>query len=185
MINTKRELRKEVLNRMNALGEDELKKSRILITERILGHQWYYGAKDILIFASYNNEIDTSLIIEDAVLHGKNVYLPRVEDSEIRFYKIESLDELQLGYKGIREPKGGTPMYPDGENADNALLIMPGVCFDMFNNRIGYGKGFYDRFLSRNPALILKSIAIGHKCQLVEKIEAEDNDIKPYQVILV
>jgi len=63
-------------------------------------------------------------------------------------------------------------------------MLMPGVAFDGMRNRIGYGKGFYDRYLFDKPALQLRTIAIGFKCQKVEAIPANDNDIKPYQVIL-
>jgi 5-formyltetrahydrofolate cyclo-ligase len=65
------------------------------------------------------------------------------------------------------------------------LLLMPGVAFDVYGNRMGYGKGFYDRFLRDKELLQTFSIAIGYKCQRVDFIPVEEHDLKSYQVILV
>ena len=69
--------------------------------------------------------------------------------------------------------------------ADKTLLLMPGVAFDRYRNRIGYGKGFYDRFLAEFPELCLRSIAVGYQCQLLEELPSEETDIRPCQVICV
>lgn len=182
----KQMIRREVLEKRANMSEQERKRGDILITERLLGHQWFYRAGKLLIFVSYGDEIDTTALIEEAIRMGKEVYVPKVEGENIRFYQILSLDQLEDGYKGIREPKGDEKMYEyDPEDCENTLLIMPGVAFDPMKHRIGYGKGFYDRFLQDKEALRIKSIAIGYACQLVECIEASEFDLNPYQVILV
>ena len=138
-----------------------------------------------MIFASYGSEIDTSEIISEALRTGKRVYLPRVEGLEMQFYRIYSLEELTEGYRGIPEPDGTSERYLYSENeADHTLMIMPGVAFDPYRHRIGYGKGFYDRFLEGKEALSLRTIAVGFWCQMVEEIPQEEKDIRPYQVIL-
>ena len=71
------------------------------------------------------------------------------------------------------------------ENAAGSLFLMPGSVFDPFGNRMGYGTGFYDRYLSDKEALRLRSIAVGFRCQQAEEVPMEETDLKPCQVILV
>ena len=181
----KRQLRKEVLKRRDELTEEERKAAALKLADRIIGHQWFYRSDCLLIFASYGSEIDTSEIISEALRTGKRVYLPRVEGLEMQFYRIYSLEELTEGYRGIPEPDGTSERYLYSENeADHTLMIMPGVAFDPYRHRIGYGKGFYDRFLEGKEALSLRTIAVGFWSQMVEEIPQEEKDIRPYQVIL-
>lgn len=182
----KKKLRREVLARRAALSEPERERGNLLITERILGHQWYYLSDTILGFVSYGSEICTTEILENALQDGKRVYVPKVEGQEMRFYRIQSLTELKEGYKGIPEPEGNTESYEYApEEAANCLLLMPGSVFDPLGNRMGYGGGFYDRYLADREALRLRSIAVGFRCQQVESVPVEETDVKPYQVILV
>lgn len=183
-MDTKAEIRKRIIQVRNQLTEEERNKSSFLVTERILGHQWYYLADTILGFVNYGTEIDTSPILQEALRQGKKVYVPKVVGDEMLFFRIDDMEQLEIGYKGIPEPKGDSECFSyNAIEADKQLLIMPGVAFDMQRNRIGYGKGFYDKFLSNKPELQLRSIAIGYACQMVEAIPADEQDIKPYQVI--
>ena len=183
---TKAEIRNRVLNLRNALTEEERTRAAFLLTERILGHQWYYRSDTLLCYASYGSEIRTGELIREALSAGKRVFLPRVEGERMCFYRIADSDGLVKGYRGILEPRGDTERYPGREDSvERTLLLMPGVAFDRYRNRIGYGKGFYDRFLAENPGLQLRSIAIGYLCQLLEKLPQEERDIRPYQVICV
>lgn len=182
----KRCIRQRVLQTRNALSKEEQERAATLITDRILGHQWYYLSDALLCYAGYGSELDTRQLIQETLKNGKKVYLPKVEGTAMTFYRITSLSDLQEGYHGILEPAGDTERFVyQEETADKVLLLMPGVAFDPYRNRIGYGKGFYDRFLEDKPLLQLRSIAIGHKCQLVEEIPAEETDIRPYQVICI
>lgn len=183
---TKSEIRSKILKMRNALTEEERKRAAFLLTERILGHQWYYLSDTILCYADYGSEISTKEILCEALSAGKKVYLPKVEGESMTFYRIGALSELVKGYKGIPEPEGDTECFPGGEmRADKTLLLMPGVAFDRYRNRIGYGKGFYDRFLAEFPELCLRSIAVGYQCQLLEELQSEETDIRPCQVICV
>ena len=182
----KKKLRREILARRDALTKEERERGKFLITERILGHQWYYLSDTILGFVSYGSEICTTEILENALRDGKRVYVPKVEGREMQFYRIGSLAELKEGYKGILEPEGTTERYVfEPEGAAKCLLLMPGSVFDPFDNRMGYGAGFYDRYLADKEALRLRSIAIGFRCQQAETVPTEETDLKPYQVILV
>ncbi len=192
MTGTKQEIRRQVLRLRDALSQEERKRGAVLLTERILGHQWFYGSDRLLAFASHGSEIDTSAIIQEALRLGKQVYLPKVcgkcgePEGGMEFYQIRSLGELQEGYRGIKEPEGVTARYCySPETAGRSLLLMPGVAFDRCGNRVGYGKGFYDRYLEGKEALQMRSVAVGFCCQMVEEIPAQGTDIRPCQVICV
>lgn len=184
-------IRKSILQARDALSAEEQTKAAVLLTERILGHQWYYRSEILLCFVGYGSEISTRDILEEALRAGKEVYVPKVlrdgaMTSEMAFYRIASLEELRKGYRGIPEPSGDTRKYIyTPELAERTLMLMPGVAFDRFRNRMGYGKGFYDRFLADKPGLQLRTIAVGHRCQMAEELPVTSTDIRPCQVICV
>lgn len=182
----KSEIRKIALTKRNALSNEERQKSALVLADRICGHQWYYLSDVLIAFVSYGSEIDTSEIIEDAWKSGKKVYVPKICGEDMHFYRINNWQELQFGYKGIREPddKAEEFIYEEAQS-ESTLMLMPGVAFDRERNRIGYGKGFYDKFLADKKALQLRTIAVGYQCQLFSKLPADEKDIKPYQVICI
>lgn len=188
IIQRRKELRLEALKARDGLSEAERRKGSLLMTERILGHQWFYRSDTLLCFASYGSEIDTYELINEAIRKGKRVFLPKVthtsEKPEMSFYRLTTLSELSAGYKGIPEPPEIAEKFVfNPDETEDTLMLMPGVAFDVFRNRLGYGKGFYDRFLTGKNALQLRTIAVGFQCQMVERIPERDGDIKPYQVI--
>lgn len=180
----KARLRKLALAARDALTKEERSKAAYLLTERILGHQWFYLSENILGFVSYGSEIDTGEILREALKKGKKLFVPKVQGEDMVFYRIHSLDQLMVGYKGILEPAGNTEAFCyEGQAACRTLMLMPGAVFDERRNRIGYGKGFYDRYLWNKEALQLRTIAVGFRCQLFQNIPSGEQDIKPYQVI--
>ena len=186
----KREIRRSILRERDSLSPEARKKGDTLLTERILGHQWFYRSEYLLCYVSYGSEISTMEILTEALKTGKKVYVPKVlkdKDPEMAFFRIdltfqgfypekghlriEALENLAPGYKGIPEPPGDAQRYiytPD--RAEQTLLLMPGVAFDQFRNRLGYGKGFYDRYLADKPVLQARTIAVGYRCQLREEL---------------
>lgn len=186
----KKEIRRAVLALRDSLSDREREAAAGLLTERILEHPWFERCEHFLCYVSYGSEISTGELIAEALCRGKAVYAPKVlkEASEpaMEFYRIFSREELIPGYRGIREPTGQTQRYvctPEG--AERTLLLMPGVAFDESRNRIGYGKGFYDRYLKERSNLQKVSIGVGYSCQLVERIPAEENDVRPALTLLV
>ena len=178
---TKSKIRKEILALRKDIPENEKAKSKVLISEKIIGHQWYYSADTILLYKSYGSELNTDFIAEDAFKKGKKVYYPKVCGDVMEFYQVSSLDMLKSGYKGILEPEETKLFCYKELSGENVLMIMPGVAFDVYRNRIGYGKGYYDKYLSDKPSI--RTIAVGYVCQIVEKIEANETDIRPMQII--
>lgn len=188
MTESKQEIRKRILAARAGLSGEERERAALLVTERILGHQWFYRCEDFLCFAGYGSEISTDELLSEALRLGKRTYVPRVEQAAAEptmyFARIFSMEELSAGYKGIPEPPADAERYVySRERAEKTFMLMPGVAFDGVGNRIGYGCGFYDRYLAGKEALQLHTVAIGFRCQLVEHIPAQENDIKPYQVI--
>lgn len=184
----RQEIRRMALKKRDNLSSSEHHRASLLMTERILGHQWFYRSEIFLCFVSYGSEIDTHELLSEALRLHKKVYVPKViqdsENPQMRFYLLEAMSELTAGYKGIPEPAGTTEEYIyREEDAERTLLLMPGAAFDGYRNRLGYGKGFYDTFLADKEVLRLRSIAVGFRCQMVEKIPEREGDVNPCQIL--
>ncbi|MBQ7925868.1 MAG: 5-formyltetrahydrofolate cyclo-ligase [Lachnospiraceae bacterium] len=191
-ISDKKAIRKSILEQRNLLTETERKRASVLITDRLLGHQWFYQSKRILAYAAFGSELNLDMLLQEVLDCGKELYLPRVVGEEIVFSRVYSLEELEIGYKGIREPaldkcrKDSGDIYLFDENeTQQDLLIMPGVAFDIYGNRVGYGKGFYDRFLADKEPLRLRSIGVAYEMQVLLQVPWDEGDRKPYQLIKV
>jgi len=168
----KSELRKQILNLRSSLSkEEQISKSRV-IKEKLLQLEQFKNSDNLLIYADYNGEVKTKEIIEECFKLGKRVACPKVlADGLMDFFEIKSIDELKEGYKGILEPEEKEIFQPD-----NALVIMPGVAFDNKGYRIGYGKGFYDIYLSRHSNY--ETIALAYKCQIIDCVPKDEYDRK-------
>ena len=118
------------------------------ISDRFLGLEEYTSCKTLFTFVSSDIEVDTIYIIEKALSDGKQVAVPKCTDKtgHMEFYYINSLNELKTGYFSILEPDTNICKKAD---SFTGLCIVPGLCFDYQGFRIGFGKGYYDRFLQR------------------------------------
>ena len=125
----KQEMRKSILRARDALNPVERERGNILLTERILGHQWFYGSEVLLCFVSIGSEIDTGEIMREAFRRKKKVYVPKVilgsQEPRMRFYRIASLEELSEGYRGIPEPSGMSEefRYEADEGEDRKSVV--------------------------------------------------------------
>jgi 5-formyltetrahydrofolate cyclo-ligase len=143
---------------------------------QVIKHPFFLEANVIYCYVDYRNEVGTKMIIKQAWESGKKVAVPKVEGEEMNFYYISDFSDLKEGYRGILEPDVSFPA-----NDVHALMIMPGVAFDKKRNRIGYGKGFYDKFMDKHPTFY--TIALAFECQLIEEIEANSFDYCPQILI--
>jgi 5-formyltetrahydrofolate cyclo-ligase len=146
-----------------------------IISENVLKSDIYAGAKNIGIYVSFGDEVSTTKLISQSLLDKKNVFVPAVEKREINFYTINNLEDLcSTGAFGIPEPVISKEKLVNPENID--LLIVPGICFDLAGNRLGYGKGFYDKFMTGLNAI---KIGVCFEEQLLKnkKIPAEATDV--------
>lgn len=123
-----------------------------MIFEKIISLDDYKNAKTILCFVSTDIEVDTIMLLKYSLLKGKNVAIPKCEDKNgnMNFYLIGSLDDLEISTFSLLEPNTTKCKCVDDSviNSKNSVCITPGFAYDRFGFRIGFGKGYYDRFLS-------------------------------------
>lgn len=169
---TKTNIRKRIFALRKTYSDPEIEAMSREVTNRILSLPVYQNAKQILAYADYNHEASTRYLIEEAWKAGKEVAVPKVVGKDMIFYKLEDFSELKPGYYGIPEPEGG-----EAVRWEDALMIMPGVAFDRKLHRVGYGGGFYDRYLEKHPRL--KRLAIGFSFQVLAEVPVEPTDIFP------
>ncbi len=171
---SKNELRNFAKIKRNNILNKELKEK--IITDKLLNHKKIINSNNILIYVSKDKEVSTKLLIKELLKLKKNIFVPKVLGNIIKFYKIESLDEVKKSTFEIEEPISNIEYVSD----KNSVCIIPGLLFDKFNNRLGYGGGFYDKFLSKNKVY---KIGICFNDFLVDKIDIDVYDIKMDEVI--
>jgi len=178
----KKQIRSSFIKKRAEISREELVDKSQQIKKKILLSQEYKNAENLLVYSDYNHEVITSDLILEGFLDQKLVFCPKVCGDEILFYKIDKLSDLKNKYKGIMEPLAHETTLFDQKNAErNCLVIMPGVAFDLSRNRLGYGKGYYDRFLTKYPQLSTMALALD--CQITEDIPVMDTDIRPDMII--
>ncbi len=172
----KRALRREISEKKRALTADAIEARSSLLAQRLFDTRHYRRARSVYAYLSFNQEVRTRPIIERAWADGKRVAVPRVAGDEMAFVWLDSFDGLAISGFGVPEPA-------EGEIADDesALVLMPGLAFDREGNRVGYGGGYYDRYLARHLDHV--KIALCYDFQLVDAIDAETHDIPADLVI--
>ena len=172
----KQVLRKQKMLERNGLSAETLQAFSDIIIEKVIGLNEYKSASKILCYVSCRSEAFTDRLIEHALKTGKTVGVPKVYGERMRFYEIHDIADLEPGYFGIPEPKSEIIEKYGEVEPDNSFMVVPGLAFDMALNRIGYGKGFYDRYFAENEGKLIFKCGIGFDLQVVEKIEADAND---------
>ena len=166
-------VRKEALNNRRLLNKTTWEKDSLIIQNKIINHVYFKEADTILCYFDVRFETGTHYIIDTALKCGKRVALPKSYDNGImEFFYIDSIDDVVIGKYNIPEPKKEVKC-----SGDKGLLIMPGTAFDRDGNRVGYGGGYYDRYLKAHKNL--NTAAICFSFQIYEEIEHNDHDIKP------
>jgi 5-formyltetrahydrofolate cyclo-ligase len=180
---TKKEIRKRMLDVRKGLTKDEVKSKGNLIIQKVLKTPEYDEADNVLIYADYCNEVGTQPIFEDALLRGKRVYYPKSDKftNTMEFYRITSLKQLESGYMGILEPRENESLRYRLNRKEDTLIIVPGVAFDISGYRLGYGKGFYDRFLVNKRQI--STMALAYSCQIVDELPHDTYDIKMDKIV--
>ena len=138
------------------------------IYENLIASDLYKNAKSIFIYYSVGKEVKTKEIIKKALADKKKVYIPKIKGKEMIDARLESLDDLVAGDFSIPTTKSNDLI----ENPD--LTIVPGLSFDKNKNRLGYGGGYYDRFLAKN-----KTIKVG---LIIEDFKSLDLETDEYDI---
>lgn len=158
--------------------------SRILlysgcITERLMKEPAYREATTVLAYMSFSSEVSTHFLIKHAWEDGKRVAVPRCgSEGKMEFHVIRSFEDVKEGKYGILEPRDTEVVDPE---ESKTVLLVPCVAFDESGHRLGYGGGYYDRFMEKHPTV--PRILLAYELQKVEEVPAESWDI-PAEIIL-
>ena len=172
----KKALRRQIAAQKRQLTPRQIRQASLSLTEQFLRHPLYRSADAVYAYLSYNQEVQTDALIAAALKDGKRVAVPKIFGEEMRFLWINENSSIAPGYKDIPEPV-------DGEIAadPDALVLMPGLAFTPLGQRMGYGGGFYDRFLSAEP--MHPTLALCYDFQLMDALPTEEHDI-PVDAVL-
>lgn len=167
----KRALRRSVLHRRDALLEEDRRAKSAAIAERVMGRSEIRSARTVMAFWSFGSEVDTAGLIEALHAAGKRVVLPRVDGREVTAVVYERGDPTAAASFGAMEPTSGE-IVP---HTEIDVVIAPGVAFDRNRGRVGYGGGFYDRFLGTVRA-DTPVIGVAFAVQLVDEVPRSERD---------
>lgn len=169
-------LRRQITAQKKALSPHQIERASAHLAQQLFDHPLYRKATSLYAYLSYNQEVRTMPIIRHAIAEGKRVAVPKVYGDEMRFLWLDDLERIASGYCGIPEPADDGPIADD----PNALVLMPGLAFDPQGHRLGYGGGFYDRFLSGEPH---PTIALCYDFQMFPTLQTDVFDI-PVDAVL-
>ena len=167
----KKELRNLIRQRKRAMTPEEIESRSASLAEKFYETEHYRNAKTIYGYLPYNQEVRTVPMLERALADGKIVAVPKCYGEEMRFILMDDLSKVEKGYAGIPEPIADGPVAED----ETALVLMPGLAFDPQGHRIGYGGGFYDKFLAAEPGH--PTVALCYEFQVFDSLEVDEYDI--------
>lgn len=167
----KKELREQIRARKRAMTPQEITERSARLGALFLQSEAYRQARTIYGYMPYNQEVRTVPMLEQALADGKRVAVPKCYEDEMRFIYLDDLTQVEKGYAGIPEPIADGPVADD----ETALVLMPGLAFDPQGHRIGYGGGFYDRFLAKEPNH--PTLALCYDFQMLPHLDTEEFDI--------
>lgn len=178
----KKELRKQILQSRNDIPEAKREEKSKRIVDRILRSPWYQEARFVFSFVPFGDEVNIRPLLEHAVQAGKKLAIPKTMTNprKLILFQFEGWDRLIPGVYGILEPDPSQSSMVEPTEID--LILMPGVAFDRQGGRLGYGGGFYDRFLGSLPQSPLL-IAPCFTEQIVERVPTEEHDIQVDKLI--
>lgn len=169
---TKKEIRNSILQLRREIPFSIRKAADTAITEKIVNTPEFTNAKTIFVYMDFNQEVATDEIIKVALEQGKIVGAPRISGGQMNFFVIEGESDLEPCLYGMMEPGTKCPLVSLAD-----LIIVPGIAFDKNKHRIGYGGGYYDKFLAKHPKV--PTIAVAYEMQILKAVPYEKTDISP------
>lgn len=173
----KKVLRAQIREQKRAMSEQQINMLSQALAEKFFETEQYKSASTIYGYLPYNQEVRTIPILQRALSDGKVVAVPKVIDDRMIFVVMNDLSKVSKGYAGIPEPIENGPEADDPD----ALVLMPGLAFDPQGHRVGYGGGFYDRFLEKEPNH--PTVALCYSFQVFPELETQEHDI-PVDLVL-
>lgn len=176
----KKELRKEMLQRRNLLSKEQVENSSKQITDYVIKSDLFQNASNICVYQAFRNEVCCDDIVKEAFLSGKQVFVPVTDivTKTMEFYEILETTQWKTGAYGILEPciqEDSTILK------EKALILMPGLLFDKEKHRIGYGGGYYDKYLTNHTIHI--KIALCYDFQVIAELPYEEYDVTPDYIV--
>lgn len=179
---SKVQLRKRMKAVRNALSETERNLYSMQISDRLCKQSWYAKADTILVYSAIQSEADLNLFCEKARMDGKRLYFPKVFGEKMDFFCVSDASQLTSGAFHVMEPDVDTYVLETFQSTQVQVpILVPGVAFSKRGERIGYGKGYYDRYIGAHPGLL--PIGICFECQLLDELPAEPQDIAMCQIV--
>lgn len=173
----KDKIRKQVLEERFKLAPEQRRAKSAEIEARLFGLQEFRAASVVMLFASFQSEVETHHMIRRALAEGKRVVLPKVKGTELELFEIENFDrDVVPGAWGIPEPAAGRPAALQ----DIGLIVVPGAVFDERGNRVGYGGGFYDKLL---PLFRGMTVALAFDLQIVSAVPTDPHDVPVKKIV--
>ena len=166
----KKELRKRFINERNNLDMQYREYASKKIIETVEKLESYKKANKIFVYVNFGSEIETIRFIESSLRQGKEVYVPKIVLKNMELVKITKTSELKPGHFGVLEPEGS-----DFYEGEVDLVITPSVAFAIDGYRIGYGKGYYDKYFSKNK--YKTSVGLSYEKLLQESVPHFDYDV--------
>ena len=173
----KKALRRAIREQKRAMTEAEIVSRSEKLGELFLNTEVYRTAKTLYGYLPYNQEVRTVPMLQQALRDGKKVAVPKIYGDTMKFLYLDDLSRVEKNEMGIPEPVDDTPVADD----PTALVLMPGVAFTKKGDRMGYGGGFYDRFLAEEPDH--PTLALCYEFQIVDSLPTEEFDI-PVDTVL-
>ena len=167
----KKSIRAEIRAKKQSLTGEQIHRASQRLGRLLRDCEAYKNAAAVYGYLSYNQEIQTLPILRQALADGKRLAVPKCYGDQMRFIYLEDLHQVEKGYCGIPEPIADGPVADD----PTALVLMPGLAFDTQGRRIGYGGGFYDKFLAEEPNH--PTLALCYSFQMVDEIPTEEFDV--------
>jgi len=174
----KRRLRRRILETRDALGVDEITRRSARLRKNLETLPEYQAAQTVHLFAPFGTEVDTRPVLESLWRRDARTVLPRVApEGQLEHCVVQSWTELLAGFRDIPEP---APSCGEWLPEQVDLILVPGVAFDRTGGRLGYGGGYYDRFLDACPA---PRVALAFHLQLVDEVPREPHDRLVHRIV--
>lgn len=189
---SKEKVRKKAVETRDSIDEESRQQKSEEIAKKILGADWFKEADIVLSYHAFRSEVEVDTLNRAVLTQGKKLYLPKtyVKEKQIRFFEITDLSKLKRGYQKIWEPTGEEPEFSFEtvkEEQKKVLMIMPGTAYDARGYRMGYGGGYYDRYLNAHEAewkmIDFMTVFAAFSEQKMILIPGERCDVKPDVIV--
>ena len=189
---SKEKVRKKAVETRDSIDEESRQQKSEEIAKKILEADWFKEADIGLSYHAFRSEVEVDALNRAVLTQGKKLYLPKtyVKEKQIRFFEITDLSKLKRGYQKIWEPTGEEPEFSFEtvkEEQKKVLMIMPGTAYDARGYRMGYGGGYYDRYLNAHEAewkmIDFMTVFAAFSEQKMILIPGERCDVKPDVIV--